>query len=352
MTRLRWILAAAASAVAAWLSVRHDTPVDAALPVLALGVTAAAAASYSSLMLGAPLLVVASLTLGDEQTRLLSYGVILAAVFGVAVAAQARGRSPGVERSLLVTAAAVVLLRWIAVADLPVVRELFLLVPVLLLVVVLDGTPFGIALAVTAALFTPAIPLRTLALPVAIVAAAIAIRAAGIRAPVLAAPSAAVVGVAMLFFAWSGVVARGLPWIAGPHRPKQISRPVGEALAAGRSLELEVPAGTTALVVSGANVSRLRRGAVLGRVDPDGRAIRIGDAADWGAMRREQAHGSRNPFPRDSAGLVRGYGYEAWIDGAGRVPLPAGVERIRITADPSLAPDASLQVEGFESAGR
>jgi hypothetical protein len=38
----------------------------------------------------------------------------------------------------------------------------------------------------------------------------------------------------------------------------------------------------------------------------------------------------------------------AGLDGAGRVLLPRGVRRIRVTAAATLPADASLQVEGFE----
>jgi len=73
-------------------------------------------------------------------------------------------------------------------------------------------------------------------------------------------------------------------------------------------------------------------------------------------MRRDAFYGSHNPLPRDPAGKVRGYGYLAWVDGAGRVPLPRlpanGIRTIRVTADAHLPANASLQVEGFEIAAR
>jgi hypothetical protein len=52
--------------------------------------------------------------------------------------------------------------------------------------------------------------------------------------------------------------------------------------------------------------------------------------------------------PRDPAGKIRDYGYAAWVDGAGRVALPRGAARIRVTAAASLPKDAALQVEAFE----
>ena len=76
--------------------------------------------------------------------------------------------------------------------------------------------------------------------------------------------------------------------------------------------------------------------------------MRIGDIADWGYMRRDAWNHAHNPLPRQPVGRVRDYGYAAWVDGAGRIPLPKGARTIRVTADASLPPGASLQVEGFE----
>jgi hypothetical protein len=91
---------------------------------------------------------------------------------------------------------------------------------------------------------------------------------------------------------------------------------------------------------------------MLGRIDPGGVPLRVGDAADWGYLRRDFYYGSRNPLPHDPAGRVRGYGYSAWLDGAGRVPLPAGARSLRVTADAALPEGAALQVEAFEMGGR
>jgi hypothetical protein len=123
---------------------------------------------------------------------------------------------------------------------------------------------------------------------------------------------------------------------------------VGIALAPAKSLTLNVPEQATSLIVSGANVAHFRRGALLGRIEPGGIEVRIGDAADWGALRREHAYGAHNPLPHDPAGIIRGYGYNAWLAGAGRVALPRGARTIRVTGDASLPANASLQVEGFE----
>jgi len=151
----------------------------------------------------------------------------------------------------------------------------------------------------------------------------------------------------MLFFAWSGVVARAFPYFlrrAEPERPRHV---VNHALAANVSTTLEVPEHATSLIVSGANVARMPRGTPLGKIEPGGRIVRIGDTSDWGYLRREHFYGARNPMPRDPAGKLRGHGYAAWVDGAGRVPLSTA-RVIRVTGDASLPPGASIQVEGFE----
>jgi hypothetical protein len=243
---------------------------------------------------------------------------------------------------------AIVLLRWIPLSDVLVFRELFLLGIAALIVVVLGRTPFAVAVAVIAAFFTPAIPLRTLAVPLLVLGVCIAARIFGMGAWKLTWPSAAAVAFLLLFLAWSGVVARSLPFVlrkAGPEPPRI---PIGAALTASQSETFDVPGQARSLILSGANVARFRRGRVLGRIEPGGIPVRLGDVADWGAMRREQVYGSRNPWPRDMAGRVRGYGYNAWLDGAGRVALPPGARSITVTGNASLPPDASLQVEGFE----
>ena len=89
-----------------------------------------------------------------------------------------------------------------------------------------------------------------------------------------------------------------------------------------------------------------------GFLEPGNSVIRVGDVSDWGYMRREQIYQSRNPLPRDSAGQLRGYGYEAWVDGAGRVPLPRNARSVRVTADAALPEGALVQVERFEIASR
>ncbi|HYO79351.1 MAG TPA: hypothetical protein VE010_22995 [Thermoanaerobaculia bacterium] len=361
MNQFRWILSAAISAYACHLAVHHATPIDRALPLLAVAVTFCAAVSYPAVLLGVPLLVGVSIIEPDDRVRLLAYGAVIAAAFAVALAHRQQSddaHAPFIARqrrrswsTLGMTVSAIVLLRWIPFADVQLGRELFLLGACAAIVFVLKRTPFAIAIAVLTALFTPAVPLRTLAIPLLVLVVAMAARAFGMPRFELVWPSAMVLAFALLFFAWSGVVARAPGYFLKRASLDVHRHQVAVALAPRESLELDVPEHAASLIVSGANVAHLRRGAVLGRIDAAGHDpidVRIGDAADWGAMRREQAYGSRNPAPRNPAGRIRGFGYNAWVDGAGRVALPPGARFIRVTGADSLPAGASLQVEGFE----
>jgi hypothetical protein len=343
--RLRWLLTAALAAYACQLAVHHATPIDRALPFVALIVTLLAALSYPSLMLGVPLLIVAEIAIPDEGMRLLAFGVVVAGVFAIPVPLPTADRRPP---TVFVALAAIFLLRWIPFSDVRIGREIFLLVIAALIVLVLDRTPFAVAVAVLAVLFTPAIPLRTLLVPLAVLFVAVLAKIFGMPRLSLTWPSTVVLAFVMLFFAWSGVVARAFPYFLQRVRTEAPREIVAQAVPANGMVTLDVPNGATSLVVSGANVARMTRGTPLGRIEPGGRIVRIGDASDWGALRREFFYGMRNPLPRDPAGRLRGYGYSAWIDGAGRVPLPANTRVIRVLGDAALPPGASIQVEGFE----
>lgn len=387
MNLLRWFLTAAIAAYACVLAVHHATPIDRALPLLAVAVTLCAAVSYSPVLLGALLLIAAEIAIVDETMRLLAFGAVVAAAVGVAMSGRATLRrmpregqpnstsSPEVEvfsrgerivapraaergeggrragdgpATVTITILTIVLLRWIPFDNVQLGRELFLLAVCAAIVRVLGRTPFAMMIAVVTALATPAIPLRTLALPLIVLVMAVFARLFGIARVRLVWPSTIVVAFALLFFAWSGVVARAFPFFVRAAAPAVPRHPVAAALAPGESMTLDVPEHATSLIVSGANVAHFRRGTILGRIEPGPLEVRIGDAADWGALRREIAYGARNPLPRDPAGKIRDYGYRAWLDGAGRVPLPRGARTIRVTGDPSLPANASLQVEGFE----
>lgn len=339
MKQLRWLLTAAIAASACQLAVHHATPIDAALPFMAVVVTLVAAVSYPSTMLAVPLLIIAEIAIPVEGTRLLAFGIVLAATFAFAMVR--------VRSSVALAFAAIFLLRWIPFADVHLGRELFLLAIAALIVLVLDRTPFAIAVAVLVVLATPAVPMRTLLLPVAMLVIAVMAKVFGMPKVTWRWPSTIAVAFALLFFAWSGVVARAFPYFL-KRAPIEGERSAGtNALPANASVTLDVPLGATSLIVSGANVARLTRGTALGTIEPGGRIIRIGDAADWGYLRRDHFYGTRNPLPRDPAGKLRGYGYAAWVDGAGRVPLPPRARAVRITAA-ALPAGASLQVEGFE----
>jgi hypothetical protein len=342
LKHVQWIIAAAASAFACHFAVVHATPVDRALPFIAVVIAVVAwAFDDVAVLMAVPALMVAEVAIADEGMRLVAIGVIVAVAMGCQVV-----RLTG-WRAIVLVIASLLLLRWIPLPDHP-VREVILILIAVAITFVLGRTPFAVAAGVIAALLTPAIPLRTLVLPLLVLFVATLARLMGIPRLRLALPSAVVLAFALMFFAWSGLVARAFPYFLKTPHPMGEKYTVNAALAASQSATLFVPDDARALIVSGANVPRLRCGARLGTIQPGNIAVRIGDASDWGYLRRDQYYGSHNPLPRDPAGKVREYGYAAWIDGAGRVPLPRGARTIRVTADAALPPGASLQVEGFE----
>lgn len=347
MKPFQWIASAALSAYACHLAVLHATPIDRALPLVAVVLTVLAAVSYPALMVGVPLLIVTEVAVSDESLRLLAFGAIVAVSFATALGA--REREERVDgRTVAIALAAIVLLRWIPLSGVQPGRELFLLIVAAAIVFVLGQTPFAVLVAVVATLVTPAVPLRTLLLPLLVLFVATMARLFGLPRLRLAWLSAAGVGLALLFFAWSGVVARAFPWFLRKAESQLARTVVAHSLTAGQRDALAVPPDARSLIVSGANVAKLKRGTLLGTIDPGATPVRIGDASDWGSTRREHFYGSRNPLPADSAGRIRDYGYAAWVDGAGRIALPEGARTIVVTAAPSLPAGASLQVEGFE----
>ncbi len=341
MEHLRWIAAAALSAYACHLAVHPATPIDAALPLIAVAVTFLAWLTYPELMLGVPMLIVAEIAIADESTRLIAFGAIVAACV---VAANVRTRLEPTAVALI----AVILLRWIPLAHVLWFREIVLLILTGAIVLVLGRTPFAVMVGVITALITPAIPMRTLLIPIAVLIVAAVSRTFGLPKLRLTWASSIALGFVMLFFAWSGIVARALPYFLKESRPAKERWHVRHALPANASRVYEVPAHAKALILSGANVAHFRRGAVLGRIEPGHIVVRVDDAADWGYLRRDAFHKAHNPLPHEPAGKIRDYGYAAWVDGAGRVALPKGARVIRVTADAKLPEGASLQVEGFE----
>src|SRR5205085_7396142 len=106
-------------------------------------------------------------------------------------------------------------------------RELALLIVALAIVYVLGRTPFAIAIGVLAALVTPMMPLRTLALPLLVLFVAIVARVIGMPELRLTWPSAIVVAFALTFFAWSGVVPRPQRWfLIEPSQEEQAPLPI------------------------------------------------------------------------------------------------------------------------------
>jgi hypothetical protein len=364
---LEWSFAVLASMVALQVAriavqlVPARTSIDHRLPLLGLAITVLAwlvrdTPWWSAVQSAVLLLIGCVVALPDDRLRLIAYGIVVALAFCGALLA---ARALTVARSSAFALVATAILRWLLLPSASVWRETLLAIGVVAIVAAFGrrGGPVAIAMAVAAALYTPAIPLRTLAIPFAVAALVLAIRLllarradAATPVPVRAALDAAallLLACMLTLFAWSGIAARQFPFFrrdyAAGHRDE-----VRQALVPGQSLTLEIPADGVALIVSGANMSRLHRGTIVGRFDPPGGNIHLGDVADWGYARRDQWWKSTNGLPRHPAGLVREYGYDGWVDGAGRIALPRHLGRLTITCDPHLPAEARLQVEAIE----
>ena len=340
------IIAAVVSAYAAAVVAQYATPFDRALPLIAVIVAIVAAFSYPAIQVAVPLLIGGEIVIADERLRLLWFGVVIGVAFAAATLCHVEDRRP---RLSIVAVGAIILLRWIPLQNIVIWRELLLIAIALLILAALRWTAFGVALAVAAALFTPLIPLRTIGFPIAVLIVVAILRAFDL--PVMRFDVAASLSLALMltFFAWSGVLARatsfairGLPSVT----PRE---PVRMALAPGQSVSLDVPSNATAVILSGANISRLRPGTIAGSINNV--PIPIGDVADWGFLRREHFYGSRNRVPNDPAGQLREYGQDAWIDGAARFPIRKGA-LLHIRADPDLPAHARLQIDAFELVNR
>ena len=340
----KWItttIAAAISAYACGVVAQYGTPIDSALPLIAVIVTIAAAVSTAGVQLAVPLLILGEIAIPDERLRLLWFGVVIGCAFAAALLFAAT-----FPRAATLTVCAIVLLRWIPLTNVTIWREALLIGIALLIVYVLHATPAGVAIAAAVALFTPLIPLRTLIFPMAVLIVLALLRAIGM--PELRATVAAsfAMGVMLLFFAWSGVFARALPVTLGGFPVNGPREPMRMALAPGETIVVEAPPGASAVILSGANIARLRAGTLVGSIDRI--PLRVGDVADWGFLRRDQFYASNKAIPVNPAGVLRGYGQSAWIDGAARFPIPRGARRIVITADRGLPREARLQIDAFE----
>ena len=382
---LRWLGFALLSAVACAF-IAQTSPVDRALPFLAVGIAFCGWLIRDSRWVGAaevaiPVLIATTLFVGDERTRVMIFGAVVAAVFAVAVAAAARMFA----NDVLLTIAGTLLLRWIPFRDVVLWRELIVIVGALAVLVALhDRSPMHIAVALAVALITPVFPGRAMVYPF-ILAAVLSVSRSGVAQAILPAlflifayfdryshaalwiVAAIAVAIPILrrvripayalaiglfaLWPWSGIVARAFPQFLLGDPPSARHEVVGLALGAGESVSIDVPehVSSVGVITSGANVVRMRPGRIVGRIDAGGthRDLRIGDLADFGFLRREQFFYSRNTVPRQPTDDIRGYGQTAWLHGAGRVTVPAAPE-VRITAARDLPPAARLQIESVD----
>ena len=266
----------------------------------------------------------------DEHTRLLAYGVVTAITFAVALV-----NAPD-ERHIVFAVCGVLLLRWIPLSNVVVWRELIVLVGAL----AVFAASRSVVLAIAVALFTPVFPARALMFP--FVVALIFAFLPKIRIPEIA--TAAL----LVMWPWSGIVARALPAFLRAERPPEASRPVWIALARGESVSIDAPPGShrATVIASAANASRLRKGTLMGSIE--GRAVRIGDVADFGYTRREQFFRSQNPAPTRPIDDIKDYGQSAWLHTAGLIDVPVHRGSLHVAAASSLPPGARLQIEAVD----
>jgi MFS family permease len=393
------------------------TPIDAHLPLVIALVLACAWAARgtgwaAAIQCAVPLLIAAMMTIADERTRLMAYGIIVAAAFAVAVIATAReterwrlaGWPGGVSPPAVVFAVVgVILLRWIPLRDVHVVKELIILIGSIALLFAIRrrdaAEPAGETPALLAVLFlaavTPIPPGKMALLPLAVAVLVFATQRlpqAAIAAfflicaffaryslatvyiavaivflmPLLDRVRPLTYATAIAVFAlwpWSGIIARALPIVRNYDAVAGDVRPVGVALAPSQARTIDVPPHVQHAVVtlSGGQMARLKRGRIIGTIEATdtrgsktSRPITIGDVADFGFGRREQFFASRNPLPRFSPGEIRDYGANAWLWGAGRTAIasPADIASLRIIAAPNLPHDAHLQIDTVEFPAR
>jgi len=333
-----WIAAGVLSFWALWrLDVPHATPIDLALPWIALIVVAIAWLGDSTAVLCAvPLLVGCAISIFDVRTRLIGYGVIVAIAFCAAVLNVKELTFP---RAAGFAIAGTALVRWIAREQFAFFREAMLLVCVIAIVAIAKRSAFGIALAMAAALYTPLTPLRTLLIAFAFIAIAALIR---IQLTYL---SLLFVAVVLTLFAYSGILARTPRWFRYG-KPATDRANLYRAMKPGETETFDVPPDARYLILSLSNGTKLKSHTVVGRIED--RELHAGDLADWGFARRSEWWRSTNHLPRHSAGLVRAYGYDAWVDGAVRFALPPNARVVHVSVDRRLPASTLLQVEAFQ----
>jgi hypothetical protein len=382
------------------------TPIDPSLPIVIALVLVCAWVARGTRWCGVvqcavPLLIVAVMTLTDERTRLLAYGLIVAAAWRIA--SWERGR-PARWSGTILTIVGIIFLRWMPFHDVHIVKELIVLAGSITLLFAIarrrdaaepaGGTPALLCVLFVAAV-TPITPGKMAFFPLAVALLAfvtrklppLAIAAALLVAAFFARYSLATIylavaivflvpllekirpltyAAALVVFAlwpWSGIIARALPVVLHYEPVDGYSRPVAAALAASEVLPLGVPPHVRHVVItaSGGQMARFKPGRVVGTIEATDvrgqlskREIRIGDVADFGFLRREQFLGARNPFPKFSPGEIRGYGPEAWVYGSGRTALAcaADIATLRVVAAPDLPRDAHLQIDAIEFPAR
>ncbi|HEY8848891.1 MAG TPA: hypothetical protein VIO12_06340, partial [Thermoanaerobaculia bacterium] len=303
---LRWLGFALLSAVACAV-VAQTSPVDRALPFLAVGIAFCGWLIRDSRWVGAaevaiPVLIATTLFVGDERTRVMIFGAVVAAVFAVAVAAAARTFA----NDVLLTIAGTLLLRWIPFRDVVLWRELIVIVGALAVLVALhDRSPMHIAVALAVALITPVFPGRAMVYPF-ILAAVLSVSRSGVAQAILPAlflifasfdryshaalwiVAAIAVAIPILrrvripayalaiglfaLWPWSGIVARAFPQFLLGAPPSASHELVGSALGAGESVSIDVPENvhSVGVITSGANVVRMRPGRIVGSIDARG----------------------------------------------------------------------------------
>jgi hypothetical protein len=340
------VLHIAAGLLSFWACARlgiHTTSIDRALPWIALIVTFVAWLGESTAVLCAvPLLIGCAISFPDDRTRLLGYGAIVAVAFCAAMLNASAHSALSFPRAAGFAIAGTALIRWIAREHFQYFREAILLALIIAIAAVAKHAPVGIAVAVLAALYTPAIPFRTLLIPVLFMIVAAALRPLSTQHSAL---STLVIAVVLTLFPYSGIVAR-TPRYLRYGKPATNRVNLYWAMTPGQSHDFEVPAEAHALILSLSHGENLRGMTVIGRAGD--RELHAGDLADWGFARREQWWRAKSRLPRHAAGLIRGYGYDGWVDGAVLVEIPRDAKTIRVRVDPHLPPPALLQVEAFE----
>ncbi len=316
------------------------TPIDAHLPlvialILLCAWTARGTRWAAVVQCAVPLLIVAMMTLADERTRLLAYGVIVALAYGAALIGMERWRPAGwpggvSPPEIALTVVGIVLLRWIPLHDVRIVRELVVLAGSVTLLFAMPrrrdatgpagGTPAFLIAVLAVAVATPVRAGMMTFLPFALALLVVGLRSLGDSASARARNIASLaVGAALLLCAcvaryslatvyvavaivflvplidrirplsyaaaiaifalwpWSGVIARALPIARNYAPPLGEVQTVSRTLAAGESVPVAVPPHVSEATVTtcGGYIERLRSGHVIGAIEATDRRGRM-----------------------------------------------------------------------------